>query len=226
MIEIFAHRGLHRTERENTLAAFRAAVALGVDGVELDVRPTLDGSLVVHHDPVCEGLVVAQTDRRALPDYVPTLEEALESLAGVVVNVEIKNIRHFSEPSYDETGDFARQVVDLVHHLGRAPSVIISCFDLATCVVVRHLDSSIPVGWLVWDVDPLEALVSAREAGLSAVNPHFSTVTSVVVARAREMGLDLNVWTVNAEADLRAMADLGVQRLITNEPALAMALLG
>jgi glycerophosphoryl diester phosphodiesterase len=50
VIEVFAHRGLHVAERENTLAAFRAAVELGVDGVELDVRRTIDGFLVVHHD--------------------------------------------------------------------------------------------------------------------------------------------------------------------------------
>jgi glycerophosphoryl diester phosphodiesterase len=184
VVEIFAHRGLHQVERENTLPAFRAAVALGVAGVELDVRATLDGALVVHHDPAAAGLVVAHTLREALPAYVPTLEEALEALRGVWVNVEIKNIRHPSEPSYDETGDFARRVVDLIHCSAATPLVIISCFDLSTCVVVRQRDPTIPVGWLTWDVDPLDALVSAHEAGLSALNPHFGAVTGEVVARA------------------------------------------
>ncbi len=226
MVEIFAHRGLHQVERENTLPAFRAAVALGVDGVELDVRRTLDGLLVVHHDPAAAGLVVAETLREALPAYVPTLEEALEALEGVSVNVEIKNIRHPSEPSYDDTGDFARQVLEVIQRTGAAPSVIISCFDLPTCVIVRHVDPTIPVGWLIWDVAPLEAVVSAHEAGLSSVNPHFTTVTGEVVARAGLVGLDLNVWTVNRAADLQAMAELGVRRVITDDPALAMELLG
>jgi glycerophosphoryl diester phosphodiesterase len=226
MVEIFAHRGLHEVERENTLAAFRAAVALGVDGVELDVRATLDRALVVHHEPAVAGLVVAETLREALPDYVATLEEALGALETVWVNVEIKNIRHPSEPSYDDTGDFARQVVDLIHRVAASPFVIISCFDLPTCVVVRHLDPTIRVGWLTWDVDPLDALVSAHEAGLSALNPHFGAVTGEVVARADLLGLDLNVWTVNRPADLRAMAELGVCSVITDDPALARELLG
>jgi len=93
VIDVFAHRGLHISERENTLAAFRAALALGVDGVELDVRRTRDGVLVVHHDPTVDSLAIAQNTRSALPHYVPTLVEALESLEDVAVNVEIKNAR-------------------------------------------------------------------------------------------------------------------------------------
>ena len=73
MIDVFAHRGFHLAERENTLAAFAAALEIGVDGVELDVRRTLDGVLVVHHDPDVGSLDIALSTRSDLPEYVPTL---------------------------------------------------------------------------------------------------------------------------------------------------------
>lgn len=212
---------MHAIERENTLGAFSAAVALGVDGVELDVRRTLDGTLVVHHDASIGDQIIAQSGRRTLPSYVPTLEEALDALRGVHVNVEIKNVRAPSEPTYDETGDLARQVVTTVRAMGWREAVSISCFDLATCAVVRSFDRDMTVDWLLWDVALGDAMIRAHVLGFDAINPHFSTVTAAVVAQARDLELDVNVWTVNTLADLERIASLGVASIITDEPALA-----
>jgi glycerophosphoryl diester phosphodiesterase len=221
VISVFAHRGMHQIERENTLGAFAAAVALGVDGVELDVRRTLDGTLVVHHDSSIDDQIIAQSGRRTLPSYVPTLEEAMNSLKAVRVNVEIKNSRAPSEPSYDETGDLARQVVTTIRELGWQESVSISCFDLATCAVVRSFDCDITVDWLLWDVALGDAMIRAHVLGFNAINPYFSFVDARVVAQARELELDVNVWTVNSREDLQRMVSLGVASIITDEPALA-----
>jgi len=221
VIDVFAHRGLHRTERENTLASFKAAVAVGVDGVELDVRRTHDGVLVVHHDPAIGPLEIAQSVRSALPDYVPTLEEALESLVGVRVNVEIKNGRGAAE-RYDETGEFARQVLRTIQASGWSDGAAISCFDLKTCAFIRSMDRNVSVAWLLWNVDVGEALVRAHVLGFNAVNPHFTTVDEEVVERARDLQLDVNVWTVNAREDLERMAGLDVACIITDDPVLAL----
>jgi len=225
VIEIYAHRGLHRQERENTLASFRAAVALGVDGVELDVRRCADGTLVIHHDPVAEGAVIAQVNRRDLPDYVPSLAAAMDTLEGVKVNVEIKNIQEAGEPTYDATGQFARQVLDFLHESGWAPRVIISCFDEATCAQVRQYDPAIEVGWLLWGIDLSSALVRARALGLNAVHPHFSTLSEPAMEQARELGLDVNVWTVNEPSDIERVAQWGVASIITDDPALVRTVL-
>jgi glycerophosphoryl diester phosphodiesterase len=108
--EVFAHRGLHATERENTVAAFLEARAAGADGVELDVRRTLDGALVVHHDAALADLgEIAALTCRDLPATVPTLAEAMTACDGLRVNVEIKNGP--DEPIYDPTGALAHQVV-------------------------------------------------------------------------------------------------------------------
>jgi glycerophosphoryl diester phosphodiesterase len=220
VIDVFAHRGLHRTQRENTIASFEAAVALGVDGVEFDVRRTRDGVLVVHHDPMIGPLVIAQSEGSALPDYVPTLGEALECLVGVAINVEIKNGRGPAE-IYDDQGELARQVLRTLHDAGRDEKVSISCFDLATCAYVRSANREIAVAWLLWDVAVGDALVQAHLLGFNAVNPHFSTVDEAAVARARELQLDVNVWTVNTAEDLERMRSLDVACIITDDPALA-----
>ena len=65
-----------------------------------------------------------------------------------------------------------------------------------------------------------------REARLSAVHPHYSLVDKSLVRRARELGLDTNVWTVNRDDDIKAMASHGVSSIITDDPALALAIVG
>lgn len=221
MIEIYAHRGLHRTCRENTLEAFAGAVALGVDGVELDVRQTLDGELVVNHDPRVESMVIAETRYAALPSYVATLESVLDVLGDVRANVEIKNIKEPGEPTYDATGAFARGVVAVIAASPSAHPYVVSCFDEATCALVRAV-SQVEVAWLLWGVDLSSALVRARALGLNAVNPHFATVSSAAMDQAAQLGLGVNVWTVNEAHDIRAMLELGVSSIITDDPALAM----
>lgn len=225
MVDVIAHRGVHYQERENTLASFAEAVALGVDGVELDVRETLDGELVIHHDATANGLTISQTNSVNLPSYIPSLDEAFNTLSGLVVNVEIKNLQSPNEPTYDETGDFARRVVTAIHEAGRSEDVIVSCFDLATCAVVRSFDRDINVGWLIWNVDLASAFVQAHVLGFNAVNPYFSLVTHEAVREARALQLDVNVWTVNAPSDIAAMSALGVASIITDDPVLARQVL-
>ncbi len=224
MIDVYAHRGLHLVERENTTAAFLAAKALGVNGVELDVRRTLDEHLVVHHDPTVEGMVIATSRRAELAETVEDLSTVMQACRGVRVNVEIKNINDPTEPTYDASGDFARQVLKFLHDSKWTDAVIVSCFDEATCALVRTLNPDIAVGWLLWDVEILSALTQAYVLGLTAVHPHFSLVTPAVMEKARELGVDVNVWTVNNASDITAMAELGVSSIITDDPALALSL--
>lgn len=220
MIEVFAHRGVHAIERENTIGAFRAAVALGVDGVELDVRRTGDGVLVVHHDASVDSLSIAGNDHSALPEYVPTLAQALASLEGVAVNVEIKNERGPSD-DLEATATLVRQVLAAIDESGSSSRIIISSFDLTTCAYARSMDGDTSVAWLMWDVAKGDALVQAHLLGFNAVNPHFSAVDAEVIERARELDLDVNVWTVNRAEDLERMTQLNVARIITDDPALA-----
>ncbi|HUY44004.1 MAG TPA: glycerophosphodiester phosphodiesterase [Acidimicrobiales bacterium] len=222
MSKVFAHRGVHHQARENTLEAFKAARRLGVDGVELDVRRSADGALVVHHDEACEQRLVAKTRAGELPSYVCTLEEALDALLDLEVNVEIKNLP--SEVGYDDSGGFAAAVVQCVRASGLEARALISSFDLATCQNVREVAPEIAVGWLLWKVEVPRAVDVAALHGFRAVHPHFSTLGSAEVAQARDAGVDLNVWTVNHRRDLLRFSQWGVAALITDEPAVALAL--
>ncbi|HEV7957926.1 MAG TPA: glycerophosphodiester phosphodiesterase [Acidimicrobiales bacterium] len=225
MTEVFAHRGAHRIERENTLGAFRIANDLGVDGVELDVRRTADGTLVIHHDPTIDGRAIALADASELPPYVAHFDEAMVVMGGLCVNVEIKNARDPREPTYDDTGTIEREVVEYVHAEGLTSTATISCFDLATCDRVRALAPDLYVAWLIRGRSLVDALAVAHEHEFNAVNPHYSMVDPVGAQRAGELGLDLNVWTVNQASELLAMAALGVKSVITDEPELALDLL-
>jgi glycerophosphoryl diester phosphodiesterase len=222
--DVYAHRGAHLDTRENTLDSFRDARALGVKGVELDVRRTLDGALVVHHDPVVELLVIAHSQARDLPGYVPHLDESLAELRGLRVNVEIKNSRDPSEPTYDESGSLVRDVLACIGAV-EGSSVLVSCFDRATCVRVRSADAEIEVAWLLSEGSLTDALDIAFNEHFNALNPHFSLVTAEDQQRAEILGLSLNVWTVNSARDLKAMGRAGVASVITDEPVLALELL-
>jgi glycerophosphoryl diester phosphodiesterase len=222
--EVFAHRGLHQVERENTVAAFLAARAAGAHGVELDVRLSADGALVIHHDPLIGGRPVSQTPWREMPDYVPSLAGAMGACASMSVNVEIKN--SLGEPGYDPTGALATRVVEVLHEGSWAERCVVSSFDLATCRRVVEVDPGLLVGLLVEPgCDLADALARAAEAGCRALHPYVADVDAAAVAHARELGLALNVWTVNERHDLEAMIGLEVACVITDDPVGALELL-
>jgi glycerophosphoryl diester phosphodiesterase len=224
MTNVFAHRGYHRFAEENTIEAFLEARRVGAQGVELDVRRTADGALVVHHDPSIAGVgAIAEVRLSDLPVTVARFDEAMDALTGLAVNVEIKNSP--DESGYDPSGALVGQVVGALHD-GRWPGVIISSFDLATCEAVRALDSEMPIGWLIhWTMDTAEALRILEGTDLDAIHPYFARVDESHVRRAHELGLDMNVWTVNAPEDMARMVGLGVDTLITDAPEEALALL-
>ena len=109
---IVAHRGASKAARENTLEAFRLARELGASMVELDVRRTRDGALVVHHDARIAERPLIDHEAADLPSYIPTLAGALDACHGMDVNVEIKSDP--SEPDYDASQRVAMEVVDLL----------------------------------------------------------------------------------------------------------------
>jgi glycerophosphoryl diester phosphodiesterase len=223
---VLGHRGAPRAARENTLEAFRLALALGADGVELDVRRSADGVLVVHHDPVAEevGVLAAHTAEaiRTLRPDVPTLDEALSACPGVV-NVEVKNFP--TEPDYDPDEAVAAAVAELVGRRGLRERVIVSSFTVAALDRVRAVDDSIRTGWLTlggFAVPDAVALAASR--GYAAVHPERRALAEgahAAVASAHAAGLQVNVWTVDDPDELRALAAAGVDGVITNVPDVA-----
>ncbi|MHB8467216.1 MAG: glycerophosphodiester phosphodiesterase, partial [Acidimicrobiales bacterium] len=161
---VLAHRGAHDPEtpgvRENTLEAFRAASI--VDGVELDVRRSADGVLVVHHDRALQdGRTIAEVAAEGLPDWIPTLDAALAACAGMaLVNVEIK-----AEPGFHP--ELTRQVADAL-----TPNSFVSSFNLVALDAFHAEAPSVPTGWLTMPgYDQADAVAAAAAAGHRALNP-------------------------------------------------------
>ena len=203
---ILAHRGAHDPEtpgvRENTLDAFTAAASIA-DGVELDVRRTEAGALVVHHDRLPP----------VLGDWVPTLAAALDACAGMrMVNVEIK-----AEPDADP--GVPAQVAAAV--AGR-PNVFVSSFNLVALNAFHAAAPTVPTGWLTMGgYDQDDALAAAAAAGHRALNPPEASTTPALVANAHAAGLQLVVWTVNDADRMAELAALGVDVIVTDRPLLA-----
>jgi glycerophosphoryl diester phosphodiesterase len=229
-VALLAHRGGAGPWRENTLEAFTGALRLGADGVELDVRRTSDGRLVVHHDAEIAGCG-ALHDLRAgdLPPWVPGLDEALATCAGATVNVEIKNAP--VEPGFDPAETVAAEVVAALAQAcssWRAPAhVIVSSFWPATVAAVRAAGPEVATGLLVHP--SLDVAASADQAaglGCVALNPFYRQVTPDLVDLVHAMDMAVVVWTVNEPDDLSAMATAGVDTVISDRVTDARVALG
>jgi glycerophosphoryl diester phosphodiesterase len=216
MTAVFAHRGYTDGFSENTVPAFAEARLRGADGVELDVRRSRDGALVVHHDAaVAEAGLICELAVAELPESVPLLADALAACHGMVVNVEIKNLP--GDPGFEPDQAIARDVVAEVYDAGWQDRVVVSSFNRHTVEAVRGADDAVATGWLLeYAADPVAALSEAASLGFSALHPFVTGVTAELVERAHALGLAVNTWTVNHPADLQQMVALDVDAVITD----------
>ena len=212
---VIAHRGASGYEYENSLAAFRRAVMLDADGVELDVHATRDGRLVVHHDPALpdlgpiRGLDLESLRRARLPngERVPLLTEVLDLVGDRDVWVEVKAL----DPGWDDSllatlaagpapQRYAVHSSDhrLVERLGRRQPDLRRGILLSACLA-----------------DPVAALVAV---GASTLWQEWHLIDAELVSTIRKAGMRLVAWTVNELADLRRLAHLGVDGLCGNYP--------
>lgn len=238
MVMVVAHRGASAFHRENTLEAFEAARAHGADGLELDVRRSADDVLVVHHDAhLADGRLISELPASELPDWLPSLAEVLDMAGDLWLNIEIKNLP--DEPDYDAGETISLAVAGLVtSHMfgfdsatGDAPTfadkLLVSSFNVDNLTKIHAVEPAIPLGLLVWgQVDPASTIGRVEAHGFDAVNPQDLMVDQSFVDRSKRAGLAINVWTVDDPERMIALAEMGVDSIITNDPALASVTLG
>lgn len=231
---VFGHRGVREPDlAENTMPAFERAVRAGADGVELDVRLSKDGHVVVLHDDTLKRTTDNNDPRRARAltkaelatvrqrgdAAVPSLEEALDYLfsAGLRVNVELK---------YDDVDrlQLVRAVRRVFKRVNRPP-IILSSFDPRIVAWCRLLLPTFCVGFLF---EPDNRYLPWNAGALlgHALHPHHSVVTSYAVRFAADHQKLINVWTVNEPDEMRRLQALSVDAIITDKPALARRVLG
>lgn len=221
---VVAHRGNRTAERENTVAAFESAAAVGAAGVELDVRRTADDELVVHHNAIVDGVgaIVDMTaaELRQVAPWIPSLDEGLAACDGMWVNVEVKNSE--DDPDWDEERNVAASLADRIDATG----IIISSFDWESVEIARA--AGWPTGFLVRSA-PHQAIERAVSGGHQAINPHVRLLeggnASEVADAAAAAGIWVMAWTINDPAEAGRLATAGVTAIITDDPAAMSAAL-
>jgi glycerophosphoryl diester phosphodiesterase len=220
--DVIAHRGASAAVRQNTLDAFRAAVEMGADWVELDVRRSRDDVLIISHDAhLDDGRFIVEHEHADLPDHVPTLAEALEACQGARVNIEIKN--EPDDRDYDSHHQISDATVGLALAYRDVDELLITSFNLDTVKRIRAVDPSLRVGFVTgFDVMQVQMLLEhAVDAGMDVIVPYDRTVDRRFIERAHEAGLSVNVWTVNEEDRMNELIEMGIDGIITDVPDVA-----
>jgi glycerophosphoryl diester phosphodiesterase len=239
--EVVAHRGVADGVPENTIAAYRRALELGADAVELDVRLSKDRVPVVFHNFYLDGTTNASGPvfeyeslqlrelellgaREDLGDQcrIPTFREVLETFAGRLgLEIEIKG----PEP---ESPEMVARELEPFRHLWKTmevtsyePALLLDigrrCPGLATDLLQHRSEE-----WMKLDVVAYVAIQSARLAGARAVPLHPTQLSVEVVDAVRSAGIEVHSWDVNDEVRLGMIHELGIPKFDTDDLALAL----
>jgi glycerophosphoryl diester phosphodiesterase len=199
---ICAHRGASRRHPENTLAAFAAAVDMGADMIETDVRRTAGGALVLAHDPL------GPRPPRGLVE----LGELVELADGrIALDVELK------EAGYE---------ADVLAVLDPRPDgLVVTSFLPEVIAAVRALDPEVETGLIFRPGDRRDLAARAGACGARMVVAHSSVLRPELAASLHAAGRSLMVWTVNDRRRLAAVIEMpGVTHVVTDVPDVALSL--
>jgi glycerophosphoryl diester phosphodiesterase len=239
MTIVCAHRGDRAHAPESTVAAFEAAVGLGVEMVEFDVHLTADGELVVMHDYTVDrctdgvGVIAEMTlaQIKALDagswrgaefrgQRVPTFAGAVAVLPPPVwLNIHLKTLDPVGARGFEER---FMEAFDAARLLGRAHIIHDSLESLDR---IRALDPQVPCAWLPMCDDGMEYLRRAKAAGFSILQPGRQMMSAEFCAAVHAAGMTANVFYANTEADMRQYTDWGVDGILTDDPALLQQVL-
>jgi glycerophosphoryl diester phosphodiesterase len=219
---VVAHRGAWGIARENTLAAFEAAVRLGADLVEFDVWRCDSGELLVLHDGVIQGRSIRSLTYREAVELtgqpIPRLEEVLELTRGRIgIDLELKD------------SECVAEVAELVREQALPGVVLLSSFSVRAVGELRDMDPKVQLA-LIW-ARPLgrggesELIHTASSMGVTHLALHHRLMREQLLAHARDAGLGLLPWTVNGPRALRrCLGSDGVWGVVTDRSELALQL--
>ena len=241
---VIAHRGGALESTENTIEAFQRAAKIGADGIETDVRLTRDGVVVIYHDEyfgrveglpeahrtrLISNLTYSELIRQTLMPVgddngsrrVPTLNDLLANVKGVLLNIELKRCARFDE-----------LVTKTIAALGRFPEldrVVLETPDLETAQKVRaalgarvklHInpgyDEAVPYS------TSLDRVLKFKPHSISVSHKKLSRE---IIETAHKAGVEVWVWTVNTPDMARAMELLGADAIKTDKPLMLLDML-
>ena len=223
---VFAHRGGSKIGPENTLAAFDRGLSAGADGLELDVRLSRDGIVVVHHDVTLDrttrakGLLKARTAADLATLDVPRLSDVLARYPKTGIIIELKEPRP----------ELAGAVVNDVRQAGAIDRVCLGSFSLTALRAARAIAPDVATSGARFEVRmalyrswihlspgrvPYRAFQVPETSGSTrVVSPRF-------VKLAHQADIAVQVWTVDEPADIRRLLEWGVDGIISDRPDVA-----
>ena len=241
---IIGHRGASAVAPENTMAAFREALAVGADGIEFDVRLTRDGVPVVIHD---------STLRRTggIPRRVADLtwseikkvdvgswfgksfaNETVPSLAELFTLFHTNNSTLYLEMKSDSVADqrpLAEACVRAIEEHSLQERVVVECFQLPALGILREFDPQIKTVALFEPAFTNPSVLSdqriinqATDVGAAALALHHRLAREGLVQKAKAAGMHVAVWTVDDPAWIERARAIGIDALITNDPAVLL----
>ena len=207
------------THPENSIPGFLHAMACGADGVELDVAVTLDNVLAVTHDLILKDSRIVREHRAAeLP--LPTLDDVLEleSPEKFWFDIEAKS----GPDSTPAAERYAKLLSEAIQRSPVSHRVLVRSFDHAILRAFHAIEPTIRLAALIgYESDEWPAIADAANA--SIISPHYLTVTAARVRNAHDAGIRVNAWTVNDPKDWDKLSALGVDTIITDDPAAAVS---
>ena len=231
--KVIAHRGYWTApgSAQNSLASFAKADSIGVYGSEMDVWLTGDDKLVVNHDQVYKGTDIDMARARArditrivLPngENIPTFDAYLKLVASKPDTRLILEMKSLSD--YNREDLAAKKIVKQLKKYGVLDQTEIIAFSINACMAFKKLIPDTKIYYLNGDLAPK----SIKKLGLAGIDYSMKVLRKNPewVKQAHDLGLKVNVWTVNKEEDMQAMLDLGVDFITTNNPVELKALIG
>jgi glycerophosphoryl diester phosphodiesterase len=238
---IFSHRGDSAHAPENTIPAFEGAVAAGADGVELDVKLSADGEVVVSHDPSVDrttdghgriselkmselsrldaGVSFSEAFRGT---RLPRLEEVFEAVGGkCLINVELTNAAN----PFDGVVD---KVCALVKRHGLQGSILFSSFFGNQLRTAARLLPEVPRGLLAlggWKGAWARSF-QFMFGDFQALHPNRQDVNPAQVSRVHQLKRSILVYTVNSPEEITRLREWGVDGIFTDDPGMALQAAG
>ena len=229
--KIVAHRGYWRTDgsAQNSITSLQKAAAVGCYGSEFDVWITADGVPVVFHDATIDGIRIEDTTFATLMnhrlqngEFIPTLQQYLTEgsrIEGCQLILEIK-------PHRNEVRDkrIADICVELVRTLGLEKKTEYISFSKVVCQRLHEITPDSKVAYLNGELAPAQI----KEMGLTGIdyNEKVFVKHPEWLQEAKQLGVEVNVWTVDGEENLRHHVNLeGVDLITTNDPEILKGIL-
>lgn len=232
---IIAHRGASAYAPENTLSAFRKAVQMDSDGIELDVQLSKDGHVVIIHDLTVnrtsngngkvKNLTLKQLkdldfgswfSREFKNEPICTLEEVFYYLKDYegLINVEIKK-------EWLQFSSIEKKVAELIAKFNLRNRTIVSSFSTLSLLKIKRIDKNIQTG-ILYSSSTNRLILFAKFFKMDAIHPWYQNVNRYMKKIAARNNIKINTYTVDDPVEMKKLANIGVEGIITNVPDVAL----